>query len=63
MAVRDFDGHIFAPVVVTNRYSRVKDLCESRGSSGDSIFAGFAGQREATIAVEEGGFQWPPTET
>ena len=59
VVVRDFDGHVCDPVVVTAKYSRVKELCESRGSFGDSIFVGFASQREAALAVQEGGFSWP----
>eukprot|EP00439_Symbiodinium_sp_Y106_P014005 s7683_g2.t1 len=62
VVVRDRDkaGKVYRdPVRVFFRFSDVAPLVQDRGGFADSIFAGFASQREAKEAVRETGLVWP----
>ena len=55
-------GQVFNPVRVLSRFSEARELVTETGvgsNFGDSIFAGFASQWEAKIAVQEAALSWP----
>ena len=65
VVVRSYRGQVFNPVRVLSRFSEARDLVTEAGvgnNFGDSIFAGFASQWEAKIAVQEAGLTWPPAQ-
>ena len=59
--IRDINGSLFTePVRIERSYREAKrHVADSRGSFGDSVFAGFHSEWEARIAVREVGFGWP----
>lgn len=61
--IRSFEGVVHThPVRVYSSYSALKPhICETgtHNNFGDSIFAGFASQWEASLAVREAGCDWP----
>lgn len=62
VVVRSIRGQVFNPVRVLSRFSEARELVTETGvgsNFGDSIFAGFASQWEAKIAVQEAGLSWP----
>ena len=63
VVVRDFAGNTYTePVKVVEKVADLKRLVNSPTSKedcGSSIFAGFASQWEARIAVREAGLSWP----
>lgn len=62
VVVRTVEGVVHTnPVLVFYRYDQVKKHCAFGGSNnfGDSVFAGFASQWEAKVAVRAAGYTWP----
>lgn len=62
VVIRAFSGVIHThPVVVCHSFADTKALVAdpASGEFGDSVFAGFASQWEAKVAVREGGYTWP----
>lgn len=62
VVVRTFAGIVHrSPVLVFRNFADTKALVadQSTGEFGDSVFAGFASQWEAKVAVREAGYTWP----
>ena len=58
--IRDKQGvSTTEPARVFKSWGKLRGLVESGGCFGDSIFIGLASQKEALIAVTEGGVSWP----
>lgn len=58
--VRDHSGRTTtAPVRVTTKFSRVKELCYKAGGWGDSVFVGVPTADEGRLAAETAGYSWP----
>ena len=59
--IRDIHGSLYTePVRVARSYREAKRyVSDSRGSFGDSVFAGFHAEWEAKTAVQAAGFGWP----
>ena len=58
--IRDIKGNLFTkPARIFRTWGSLKPHVEAGGSFGDSIFIGVPSQKEALIAVTEGGFSWP----
>ena len=57
---KDKSGRIHTdPVLAVSRFSKVKELCFTKGACGDTVFVGVPTIEEGKIAVAEAGFLWP----
>lgn len=62
VVIRTFTGRVHtAPVLVFHSFADTKAVVADpdTGEFGDSIFAGFAAQWEAKVAVAQAGYLWP----
>lgn len=60
VVVRDYAGQIYSPVKVVRSWSSAKILVKKGQDCGDSIFVGFASEREGRRAIAVAGLEWPP---
>ena len=60
VVVRDYAGQIYSPVRVVRSWSSAKILVKKGQDCGDSIFVGFASEREGRRAIAVAGLSWPP---
>ena len=58
--VRDYAGQIYSPVKVVRSWSSAKILVKKGQDCGNSIFVGFASEREGRRAIAVAGLNWPP---
>ena len=56
---KDFSNRVYNPVVVRTSFSALRPLVKPHGDCGDSVFAGFATEWEAKVAVRSAELQWP----
>ena len=59
VVVRDYAGQIYSPVKVVRSWSSAKLLVKRGQDCGDSIFVGFASEREGRRAIAVAGLNWP----
>ena len=59
VVVRDFQGQIYIPVRVFKSWGPCKLLVKKNNGLGNSIFVGFASEREGKKAVAAAGLVWP----
>ena len=60
LVLRDLQGRVYQdPVLVFNRFTPVKRLCQEGRNWGDSIFIGAPTIREGQIAALAAGLTWP----
>lgn len=60
LVVKDYVGTTYEhPILVFNRFSRVRDLCQRGTDWSDSIFIGVPSQREGQIVAAAAGLTWP----
>ena len=56
---KDYSGRTYNPVLVVEKFARVRELCKRGDDLGDSIFIGLPSYGEASIAAAAAGLQWP----
>ena len=59
VVIRDYAGQIYSPVKVVRSWSSAKLLVKKGQDCGDSIFIGFASEREGRRSMAVAGLNWP----
>eukprot|EP00438_Fugacium_kawagutii_P021756 Skav204651 [mRNA] locus=scaffold949:89059:93092:- [translate_table: standard] len=59
LVARDYQGTLYNPVRVEDRFYRVRALCQQGNDWGDSVFVGLPSQREAVLATRAAGLSEP----
>ncbi len=59
VVIRDYAGQIYSPVKVVRSWSSAKLLVKKGADCGDSIFIGFASEREGRRSIAVAGLSWP----
>ena len=59
IVARTFEGELLNPVRVCRTFAECKALTKRGADCGESVFVGFASQREAKLAVQTAELAWP----
>ena len=58
IVVRDFEGQVYDPAKVFDRWHSVKGLVKKQGDCGQSVFVGCPSERGVRAVLLGGGFRW-----